>query len=177
VYYYSTQAFLAWCFNHYFYQRHWAFVATPFYPYGASNPPSSNPYRIYGNLYEEWFHRDHYGKYVQALRAGLHLGVLENEALLTLDHATRLKRITDKVSVLLLYPIVYRVELERIERGRLEQANSALEGSLEYLIPDLLDDEFDVLFLDETALDSDLRQLAKGHMSRNEALRVMESRC
>jgi hypothetical protein len=176
-YYYSTQAFLAWCFNHYFYNAtHWAFVGTPFYPYHGLYPPSSNPYKIYGNLYEEWYHRDRFGRYVQELRLGIQKGVTANRRFFTMDEEQHLKDVCDQIDVAFFYPVVYRTDVNQIAPERLNMHNSALLGSSEYRIDDLKEDEFDLLFFDITS-DPDLAMLASGTLNANVVMSILESRC
>lgn len=68
-----------------------------------------------------------------------------------------LLRICDQIDIRFFYPVIYRVDIDKLDADRLTQKNSALKGSNEYLIDPLLEDEFELLFLDfvsETAMDS-----------------------
>lgn len=149
-YYYGTVPVLAWIINHYFYGRtHHAWLAEAFHPHGE-NPGSSNPYKIYGLLYEPWAERDRYARFVADIRHSLSDGVEAKETTGILDGVTaaRLKRICRSGSVDLFYPVLYRVSIDRIAQGRRTLANSALEGSREVLVTDLRESEFDLLFTD-----------------------------
>jgi hypothetical protein len=152
-YYYGTVPVLAWIINHYFYGGvHYSWLAEEFAPLGT-NPKSSNPYLIYGDLYRAWMTRDRYDKFVRYTR-GAHVQVVarrQQAGLLDNITAARLSRIcASEDNVALYYPIVYRVDVQGIAASRRIAANSALEGSKEVLIPDLRETEFDLLFLDNT---------------------------
>jgi hypothetical protein len=149
-YYYGTVPVLAWIINHYFYGRtHYTWLAEAFHPHGQ-NPGSSNPYRIYGLLYEPWAERDRYAHFVADVRHSLCDGVETQEAAGVLDNITaaRLKHVCLSASVELFYPVLYRVSIDRISHPRRTLANSALEGSHEVLVKDLRESEFDLLFAD-----------------------------
>lgn len=63
--------------------------------------------------------------------------------------ATRLTKICDKAEVTFFCPIVLRLDIDQIDGARRKTAGSgASVGSHEYLIPDLRENEFDILFLD-----------------------------
>jgi hypothetical protein len=182
TYYYSTQCFLAWCFNHYFYQQnHWVYVGHPFYPYGGleQNPSSSKPLRIYQNLYEEWATRDKWGATIQQKRLNLSNSVsirLTKTNVSDTGLAIQLKNICYAIDVLFFYPIVYRVDITSIDTTRLILQNSGLDGSNEYTIPDLQENEFDLLFLD-FAGDADFNQLCQGNLTPIQAVSLLEKRC
>jgi hypothetical protein len=149
-YYYGTVPVLAWIINHYFYGRtHHAWLAAAFHPHG-DNPGSSNPYKIYGQLYEPWAERDRYARFVVQIRESLIKGVEAKESEGVLDNVTaaRLRRVCRQGSVDLFYPVLYRVRIDRIATARRTLANSALEGSLEVLVKDLRESEFELLFVD-----------------------------
>src|SRR5215204_5407849 len=111
-YYYSTQSFLEWSFNHYFYSAvHFSWVAAPFFPYKQKNPSSSNPYELYGNLYKPWFDTDPFDYIVETKRLHVRKGVIANAGPLGRTRATKLKKICLTVDQLFFYPVVYRVDV------------------------------------------------------------------
>lgn len=186
--YYSTQPFLAWCFNHFFYgERHFAYVGAPFHPYKRSNPGSSNPWKIYGAQYEPWYDRDPYDAQVEQKRRNLRKGVAFHAHTLGPDLEYSLTWICEKVDQVFLMPIVYIVDIERLDPARLHRSGSAvLVDSDEFTVRDLVEDEFDVLFFDpETdaaAADADLRALGAGVdrtdlLEPGDALDVLLGRC
>jgi len=149
-YYYGTVPVLAWIINHYFYSRtHYAWLAAAFHPHWE-NPGSSNPYRLYGQFYEPWAERDRYAHAVGEYRRRLVEGVKVKEAAGVLDNITaaRLRRVCASGSIDLFYPVLYRVEIDRIAPARRVLAGSGLEGSHEVLVADLRESEFELLFLD-----------------------------
>ncbi len=148
-YYYSTQPFLAWCLNHYFYGGvHFVWVGAPFYPYRLDNPRSSSPFRKYEDLYELWKDEDEFSPYLEGTRAGLHKGILANLGRLHPQEVVRLHDVCDRIHTVFFYPIVYRIDVDRIDPARLQVANSGLKGSQEYRITALHEPEFDILFFD-----------------------------
>ncbi len=175
-YYYSTQPFLAWCFNHYFYgQKHFAWVGAPFYPYRQANPRSSNPLRIYEDLYEPWKDQDDFSPVIAQKRLSLRNGVIAHAGNLPpgLDH--RLKVVCDRIDTVFFYPIVYRVNIDTIDSSRLIVAGSGLVGSREYRIADLSEAEFDLLFID---LETDnvphsFADLSNGAVSQADVLYIL----
>lgn len=180
TYYYSTQPFLAWCINHYFYQKtHYVWVAAPFYPYRERNPRSSNPYLIYQDFYEPWKDRDIYSPYIESMRWRLMHGL--NAQSYISDHQTisRLKLICDTIHIEFFYPIVYRVDVDAIASRRLDdtKGSAADVDSNEFLITDLQEDEFDVLFadIDQVIIDQSLLQLWAGATDTKTALSLLES--
>lgn len=149
-YYYGTVPVLAWIINHYFYSRtHYAWLAAAFHPHGE-NPGSSNPYRLYGQFYEPWAERDAYAHPLGEYRRRLANGVIAREQSGALDNITaaRIRRVCGSASVDLFYPVLYRVEIDRIPLSRRTLANSGLQGSREVLVKDLRESEFDLLFVD-----------------------------
>lgn len=176
-YYYSTQPYLARCINRDCYGQHYLYVAEEFHPYRFPNPKSSNPYHIYRDLYEPWRDRDEYDKFILQLRLNLRNGVGAKEKAGTITHAQsrRLKRICDKIDVMFFYPIVYRV-LRSGVAGRTKRAGSGATGSAEWLIEDLVEAEFDLLFDDFTG-DSDLNAVRTPAASINSLLTLLEGRC
>ena len=158
--YYSSQPFIAWCLNHYFYDRvHFAWVGAPFYPYRMANPRSSSPLRLYEDFYEPWKDEDEFSGQLTAARIGLRKGVLAhqlahkftNPPLLSPADYRFLKRVCNRIHPVFFYPIVYRVDIDSIQPpSRLVVANSGLRGSQEYRIADLDEmlPEFELLFVD-----------------------------
>lgn len=178
-YYYSTQPFIAWCLNHYFYDKtHYVFCGAPFYPYKTDNPASSNPYKIYARFYESFKDVDVFSPVITLYRQNLQLGVqstiINNDSL-----QKTLIDICDKIELTFFFPIVYRIDMQKIEMNRKIVANSGTLGSNEFLIIDLQEDEFDILFADisqETSLDDTHFQLLLEFMSSEEALTILKAR-
>jgi hypothetical protein len=149
-YYYGTVPVLAWIINHYFYGGlHYSWLADAFHPH-RDNPGSSNPYLIYGDLYVPWQERDRYSRFVTDYRRSLEEGVAKKEETGVIDNITaaRLKRVCKLGSVELFYPVLYRVDMDEIAPSRRAVENSGLEGSHEFLVPDLRESEFDLLLTD-----------------------------
>lgn len=153
-YYYGTKSVLDWAIAHYFYgATHYTWIANCFYPYGQGNPKSSNPLLNYQDLYQPWKDADPFDKFIGSSRINLIKGIIgkEKDGTLSAAYAAALRDICDKISTLFFYPIVFRVDLDRISVERRIVANSGLRGSSEYLVRDLQENEFDILFLDFTA--------------------------
>lgn len=150
--YYSAQPFLAWCFNHYFFAgRHFIYVAAPFHTFKGPNPTSSNPWRRYGDLYEPWWDRDRYSAHIRASRLGLEQGAIAHRRAGTISWPLSLAliAIAQGASERMFYPVVYWIDLNQIdERRREKEGSGAATESDEWLIRDLEDDEFMVLFFD-----------------------------
>lgn len=154
TYHYGTVPALAWILAHYFYARvHYAWLALEYFPYRLPNPKSSNPHLIYQDLYQPWRDHDDFDKNINGYRFNLRKGVVAHEGVGTIPVSTanRLKDVCDQVNIMFFYPVVYRVDVSRIAAHRKKSAGSALAGSAEVLIPDLLESEFDILFLDDTS--------------------------
>ena len=169
IHYYSTQPFIAWVINHYFYRKtHYTFIA-PFYPYRKLNPKSSNPYLIYSDLLMPWKDNDIYDKTVAQYRFNIRKGVLINETKGSIDHSLtiELKELCDKISLKFFYPIVYRVDIDSIS-GKMIRTASAFSGSSEYLIQQLFENEFDILFFDEWEDFLPIKELYEGKDKLNE---------
>lgn len=178
-YWYSTQPFIAWVINHYFYgRRHYCWVASPFYPYRLDNPRSSRPMDIYRDYYESWKDKDRFSDFISSKRISLDKGVMASKSILTPDLSLRLRNICRQVEVDFFYPVVYRIDLRRIDPTRLEKAASALIGSKEYRIQALEEHEFDVMFFDATVegLPSHFEQLWTGSLSADEVFAILEGR-
>lgn len=183
--YYGTVAILAWLFNHYFYNnQHYTWLAEEYYPYRLPNPKSSNPHLSYQDLYQPWKDRDDYDKFIQQIRLNIRKGVIAKEkaGVLSSADATRLKDICDKVDIVFLYPIVYRVDIDNIDTTRRTIAGSGLTASsAEILVDDLGENEFEILFLD---FDSDpdfktivVDEIASPSVTSLDAMDTLEKRC
>jgi hypothetical protein len=182
-YHYGTVPALAWLLNHYFYGGlHYSWLAEEFAPL-LTNPKSSNPYLIYGDLYSAWVWEDEHDKFVDQSRISLEGGVDAREEAGRVDPALaeRLRRICQEVHVEFFYPLVYRVDVGRISPERVVTAGSGLRGSRECLIKDLQEPEFDILFSENVATPA-LRRLVLDERSGDartspvEALRTLEGR-
>lgn len=181
-YHYGTVPALAWLLNHYFYGGlHYSWLAEEFAPL-LTNPKSSNPYLIYGDLYWAFSKKDPYDKYVVQSRHALAKGVVARRTAGIADPVLgrRLRRICSKAELEMFYPLVYRVDVDRIASSRKVRAGSAASGSREVLVPDLRESEFELLFADFA--DPDLQRLILDEMygtlrsSPVEALRTLERR-
>lgn len=185
--YYGTLTTLAWVFGHYFYGRkHYTWVAKEYYPYRLPNPKSSNPHLIYQDLYQPWKDKDDNDKFVLQARLNLRKSVKaqENAGKITSSEARSLKKVCDKVDIVFLYPVVFRIkDINNIHSSRRSVAGSGLTaGSSEYLIKDLDESEFEIFFLD---FDSDVsfQNLVIDEMSTpglntdRTALSILEGRC
>jgi hypothetical protein len=184
TYYYGTIPVLAWILNHYFYGGvHYAWLAESFLPPPVT-PRSSNPHNIYGELMDAWRHRDPYNHYVRGGRAGLvtGLGSKRDAGVVAGAVAARLNAVCLDIGLELFYPVVYRVDVDRIGAARKEIANSGRRGSQEVVVADLRDGEFDLLFADNR-LDPLFRLLLvdeiSGERSTSPAtvLTMLEQRC
>ncbi|MBV9109230.1 MAG: hypothetical protein JO306_07480 [Gemmatimonadetes bacterium] len=159
-YHYGTVPALAWLLNHYFYGGvHYSWLAEEFAPL-RTNPKSSNPYLIYGDLYWAWSHADQHDRFCTSLRDSLSNGVDAQYArkVVTFDTSRRLMNICSNVEMKFFYPVVYRVDMNAIVSGRQEVAGSGLTGSREVLVTDLRETEFDLLFADNLT-DADFGRL------------------
>lgn len=190
--YYGTGPALGWIFAQHFYGgQHHVWLSAEFYPYRLGNPRSSNPLRLYEGTYEPWRDRDEYDKFVQQLRLDLRKGVIAQEKrnVIVPGQASQLKDICDKVDIIFLYPIVYRVDVSALANSRLITAGSGVvHGSSEYLVRDLeyskSEKEFKVLFLDFYG-DQDFRKLITDPvvlgldhlLNENDALQRLLDRC
>lgn len=175
-YWYSTNPVLTWCFNHYFFGGvHRIWIASPFYPYRSANPASSNPLLLYQQLYMPWKEGDDFSKVVEPYRVAARSAVLGHRAALSRVEVLQLSLVTEEVDLEFFLPIVYRVDLRRIERERLQILASGLRGSHEYLIADLREDEFDLLLLEDAA-GKRLEELLTGTMTRPDVLSMLEER-
>lgn len=186
---YGTIPAIAWVLGHYFFGRHYAWVAGEFYPY-QQNPRSSNPYLIYQDLYEPWKEADDHSKYLNQYRISLWSAVeiKRREGVINDDLAERLKMVCDKINLAFFYPVVSKVDLDSFDSSRLRVAGSGLRGSAEYLIEDLRDEEIDsLLFLDFDA-DEDFNRIVTNEyheyrqtggytIAPDEVLTILERRC
>jgi hypothetical protein len=181
-YHYGTVPALAWLLNHYFYGGlHYSWLAEEFHPF-LTNPKSSNPYLIYGDLHWGVAKVDPYDKFLAQSRHGLARGVVARKTAGIADPvlSRKLRRICAKAAVEMFYPLVYRVDVGQISPSRAVLAGSAASGSREILVPDLRETEFELLFADFR--DPDLQRLILDEMSGAsrtspvDALRTLERR-
>jgi hypothetical protein len=185
-YFYGCVPSLAWILGHYFYGRkHFVWLAAEYFPYRLANPKSSNPHLLYQDLYQPWKDNDNFDRNVVQLRLNLRKGILAQHKAGTIatPEAIRLKNVCDKVNIVFFYPVVYRVDMSLIVPSRRKVAGSGVTaGSSEYLVTDLAENEFDILFLDYTA-DTDFVQLVvnehdgSSSTSLTNALTTLEGRC
>jgi hypothetical protein len=181
-YYYGTVPALAWILNHYFFGRvHYSWLAEEFCPL-LTNPKSSNPYLIYGDLMWAWVNSDRHDKFVGHSRVALQDGVDAYEERGTLDAALadRLRLVCEDVPVSFFYPLVYRVNLDAIPADRQTIAGSGLAGSRECLVRDLQESEFELCLADNRRDAQVQRLLLDGRpgaprTSPVEALRILEA--
>jgi hypothetical protein len=94
----------------------------------------------------------------------------------------RLKKVANRVDIVFFYPVIYRVDMDRIPSDRVFVAGSGLTGSAECLIPDL--SEILVRFYcSDYRVDADFRQIVideyLGVASTNSATAhmILEGRC
>ncbi|QTF93847.1 hypothetical protein [Halomonas sp. BM-2019] len=151
--YYSTTTFLILSINRHVYDgEHRVYVAEGFYPYGKKNPKSSNPLLIYMDLYQPWQDRDKHDKFVLQHRLAVRKGIMEKEKDNTVSplNARDLRMVADLIRIDFFYPVVYQVKFDVSASGRsgVTVAGSGLAGSSEFLISDLNDSEFELIFND-----------------------------
>jgi hypothetical protein len=178
--YYSTTSFLAYCINHYFYDGlHYVYAAVEFYPYRLLNPKSSNPLLVYTDFYQPWKDGDVYDKFIVQHRMNLRKGVRaqRKSGRIGWRMARRLKKICDKIDITFFYPIVYRIDISKVEPKRIQTARAGTIGSSEILIADLRENEFEFLFLDFTG-DDDFNELkSQQNADKNSVCAILERRC
>ena len=120
-YYYSAQPFIAWCLNHYFYDKtHYVFCGAPFYPFSflpyiRKNQPSSDPLKVYGDYYQYYLSDDHNETKVQGYRNNLKKGVsaIINNA----DLSIRLIEVCRYVNMNFFFPMVYRIDIRAFAKS------------------------------------------------------------
>ena len=183
--YYGTKSALDWILAHYFFAaEHYSWLASCFYPYRLANPASSNPLKLYQGFYEPWKDKDAFDRNIAHSRLTLYKGIKARVRAeeISPDSARELKDICHRISTDFFYPIVLRVDLERIEAGRCSvEGSGASAGSAEVLVKDLREDEFDVLFLDWHE-DSDFHEIVckavhgDGYMDSFEVLELLKQR-
>jgi hypothetical protein len=176
--YYSTQPLLAWLLNHHFFGGlHFTWAAHPFYPYKQPNPKSSNPYAIYADFFSPWYDDDAYDRNIVSMRQSLRNGILAHKKTLHPSTQRFLKRVCEEGSVLLFYPVVYRLDLTSIDLSRVDSlSGSAAVGSHEVLIRDLRETEFDILFFEDHRHPT-LRQLTNTNSDRTDIVRILRREC
>jgi len=185
--YYGTVPALQWVFGRYFYGYHHLWLAAEFHTHRRPNPKSSNPYKIYQDLYEPWVDRDHFDKFITQSRANIRTGVAdcEQNGILSSADASAMKRYCDDVDIVFMCPIVVRVDYDvLVTRGRtLHSAGSATTaGSHECLVKDLQEGDYEILFLDFDA-DGDFHDIVYDayyngtQLSKLEVSRRLDGRC
>lgn len=176
--YYSTQPMLAWLLNHHFFGGlHFTWAAHPFFPYKLPNPKSSNPYAIYADFFSPWYDNDPYDRNIVSMRQSLRNGVLAHKRTLHPSTTGFLKRVCEEGSVLLFYPVVYRLDLALIDPSRVDTSSgSAVAGSHEVLIRDLRESEFDILFFKDHRHHT-LDELADPTCRRGDIVRILQRKC
>lgn len=164
-YHYGVQTALAYIFNHFFYNAtHYVYLSGEYYPYRRKNPRSSNPHRIYEDIYEPWKDNDEFSKIINQNRLNIKNGVLaqETKKIINWSLAGRLRKLCDEMDVRMFYPIIYRIDVEKIHpKTRLQKAGSSLSGSLEYLIEDLAETDIDEMLFSDYRRDKLLNQLVR----------------
>ncbi len=146
---YGTKTTLAWLLGHYVFNRtHYTYFAREFFPYRLRNPPSSNPLDLYQAFYKAWRDEDQWHASIQQHRINLSKLIAQSEPG-DPDFTANLQRICERVSLAFFYPVVFRVDETEINDSRKVAKNSALDlGSEEFVVEDLQEDEFEILFLD-----------------------------
>ena len=159
--YYSATTFLTVAINRHLYDdKHFTYVAEGFYPYNKGNPKSSNPLLIFMDLYQPWQDKDPYDKFISQHRMSVRKGIIEQEksGVISKQIAKDLKRIADRIELDFFFPVVLKITIDvgsAASSGRASLAGSGLTGSKEYLIPDLSDPEFELLFDDNSSIKFD----------------------
>jgi hypothetical protein len=125
-YYYGAVPALAWILNHYFYSGlHYNWLAAEFFPL-ETNPKSSIPYLVYGDLYWAWSRDDRYDKHLRMVRDSLRLGVTARlpPGISDLTLVRRLRRICRRAAVTLV--LSHRLS----GRQRTHSSGKAVRGRL-----------------------------------------------
>jgi len=136
--------------------------------------------RTYEDMYEPWKDSDDFNPIIIQKRLKVRAGVDANAVALGPRLERQLKDICENVNIKFFYPIVYRIDINKIPDARLDnKVGSGLRGSNEYLIRDLQEKEFDILFIDfenEPDLNSDIKKLyeEKDSMAENQVLEILE---
>jgi hypothetical protein len=176
-YYYGTQPFLAWVLNHYFYNRiHYVYLGAPFFPYKQNNPASSDPYHLYQAFYKPFKDRDNYDIFIGGYRNSLKRGV--DAKITNKQSKNTLKKLCEEIGIEFFYLIVYRVDISYLEPERLIISGSGRDvNSKEYLVRDLQETEFDLLFVDfeHENLSPDFHKLCYDSISQAEAFNILKA--
>ena len=187
THWYSTIPALTWILGRYFYRTHWFYIAARFFPYRLNNPKSSNPLEIYRDLYQPWRDRDPFDNSILQRRLTLQRGVNLNEesGRISQGEADLLRVVCDRIDIAFFYPVVVSVDLRNWRRygWSLRKENSAIvNGSREYLIGNVSEGEYELLFLDDI-VDQDFRAIVYDpyHGSKwptpSDVLRTLIGRC
>jgi hypothetical protein len=185
--YYSTQPFLAWCLNHYVYDKvHYVWACRYLYPYKSLNPKSSNPFQIFQDLYQPTHDRDPYDSFLVRTRIKMRTGVEAVVQSASSGHAYAhryddLLHICDHIDETFFWPVIYIVDNEvAAKRGKL--AYWGRVGSEEKLIQDLKEDEFALLISDydrQSYIRDDIEDFVKvpsGFASGDDAIEQLKRR-
>jgi hypothetical protein len=149
---YSATTCADWILHfHFFDRKHVLWFSPMFYTYRMPNPRTSNPLRVYEELFEMWFDRDeHSPKYkdkllslVNKINKRQDLGLLEDSM------ARRLKELFSTLSPDFMFPFIVRVNDKSCPpKTRLLAGSGATAGSKEFLVVDLDDSVCELLFVD-----------------------------
>ena len=160
--YYSTKTTLDWIVAHYLLDaQHYVWVAPEFYPFRRLNPNSSNPLWWYSNYFSAWRDRDEFSPIILTKRLNIRnvIDLSVERGRITKDLGRRVKEAVDTADISFFYPIVYVVDMDVIdEPRRLVDGSGVTVGSAEYLIEQLAEDEFSLLF-DDFKDDPELAEL------------------
>jgi hypothetical protein len=148
---YSTKTVLDWLLYHHVFRRvYLAWFAPEFDTYKRTNPRSSNPWELYRAYHAAWFDQDPFEPYVAMKRQSLS-AVIERKYVSQGGSWHRQGRFEGHGrygALKPLLPLVYACDRSKLGPERLQKAGSARQGSLEFLIVDLEEDEFFLLFAD-----------------------------
>lgn len=128
-----------------------------------------------------WKDGDDYDKYMNQIRINLKKGVEKRRRSINGATENELKDICDKVDILFLYPVVYKVDIDNpTVKTKLQPTDWSKKGSDEWGV-DLDEGEFDLLFLDYDGPDNDLLTLIKDvkdkKLTTAQALVILKKRC
>ena len=125
-----------------------------------------------------WKDKDDFDKYINQTRLNLRKGVLKryNDGHIKQNIKNYLNYICDKVDIVFFYPIIYTVDINNpCVSVKLSGTNWSAKGSQEYAV-DLLEGEYDLLFLDFNG-DTDFNQLKDKKLTPVNALSILMRRC
>lgn len=122
-----------------------------------------------------WKDNDPYNKIITQYRIAARNAIIAHAKGLKRGLARRLDNVAERVRVEVFLPVVYRVDLSQIDMSRRSIAGSGLAGSREYLVADLCEDEFDLLFMEDIS-GTFLAELMRP-ISPDAALATLEVQC